>query len=267
MPMLRIGVEPRIGVTGETTEQNRALERADDLQAKETRALALELRLGFIAIVVALVAMGYASYRSAERYAESIAWVERTDRVLRRIDQLRFTIQRADAGERSYLETGEKRYLEPVREAAATVGSQLAGLQQMTADNPDQRQREAALAPMVAAKLSLMNDASNHRDALGKAALLDLDSSAAVRLTFDIALRLNDLSSVETALLGQRRAAEAQAARWETQTIAIGGFAGVIAVCLVSTLIGRAIRRLEASVAAQHSAEAALHRVNQGLER
>lgn len=109
-------------MTDESTEQNRALERGDDLRAKETLSLALQLRLGFVAIIAALVAMGYASYRSAERYSESSAWVEHTDLVLRRIDRLRFTMQQAEAGERRYLETGEKRYLEPVRDASATVG-------------------------------------------------------------------------------------------------------------------------------------------------
>ncbi|HEY2524617.1 MAG TPA: ATP-binding protein [Candidatus Binataceae bacterium] len=227
----------------------------------------LELRMGFVVIIVALIAMGYASYRSAERYAGSSAWVEHTDRVLRGIDRLRFSIQQAEAGERSYLQTGEKRYLEPVREASATVRTQLAALEQITADNPDQRQRVVALAPTVAAKLSLMNDAARDRDVVGKDAVLGLDSSAADRLTSDIAVRLNDLASVETALLDQRRAAEASAARWETQTIAIGGGAGVIAVCLVSLLIGRAIRRLDASVAGQRAAEDALCEANQGLER
>jgi len=68
-------------------------------------------------------------------------------------------------------------------------------------------------------------------------------------------------------LLGQRRAAETRAARRETLAIVLDGGVGVVAVCLVSLLMGRAIRRLDASVAGQRAAEAALQEVNQGLER
>jgi PAS domain-containing protein len=120
---------------------------------------------------------------------------------------------------------------------------------------------------MVAARLALIDDAARRPDSLGKAAALGVDSSAADRLTSEISLRLNDLAGVETVLLGQRRAAETRAARREALAIVLDGGVGVVAVCLVSLLMGRAIRRLDASVAGQRAAEAALQEVNQGLER
>ena len=254
-------------MTAHPATDTKALRRGGDTRAIGIRPLVLELRMGFVVIIVALTAMAYVSWRSAQRSAEIDAWVGHTDLVLRRIDRLRSTIQHAEEGQRSYLDTGEKRYLEPVHEASATVRTQIAALQGLTGDNPDQRRRLAVLAPMVVARLALMDDAARRRDSLGRAAALGADSSAADRLTSEISLRLNDLAGVETALLGQRRAAETGAARREMLAILLDGGVGVVAVSLVSLLMGRAIRRLDASVAGQHAAEAALQEANLRLER
>ena len=221
-------------MTAHPTADNKALPRNGDRQAIEIRSLVLELRTGFVVIIVALTAMGYVCWRSAQRSSEIDAWVEHTDLVLRRIDRLRSTIQQAEEGQRSYLDTGEERYLEPMREARATVRTQLAALHGLTGDNPDQLRRLAALAPMVAARLALIDDAARRPDSLGKAAALGVDSSAADRLTSEISLRLNDFAGVETVLLGQRRAAETRAARRDALAIVLDGGVGVVAVCLVS---------------------------------
>ena len=129
-------------MTAHPTADDKALPRSGDMQANGIRSLVLELRMGFVVIIAALTAMCYVSWRGAEIDAS----VGHTDLVLRRIDRLRSTSQQAEEGQRSYLDTGEKRYLEPAREARATVGEQVAALQALSGDNPGQLQRLAALA-------------------------------------------------------------------------------------------------------------------------
>src|SRR5512146_1749374 len=230
------------------SEQSLSAHKPTSLKAvglgAETIGLARRLRLGFVAIIVALIAIGLVSYRSAQRYAISNAWVEHTDAVLQHLDLLDSIMQQAAADQRDYLLTGDARYLEPLQKAPEAVTGHLAILHRLTADNPDQKRRLAALAPILTAKLALISDITRHRGTDGRESLRALGSNPTKTLTDDISARLRDLADVETGLLHRRRVDEADAARWEQAMMALGTVLGVIAVALVGLWTERAVRRL-----------------------
>lgn len=230
----------------------------------ETIGLTRRLRLGFATIIVVLTAISLVSYRSAQRYAISNTWVEHTDAVLQHLGLLGSAMQQADAGQRDYLLTGDAGYLEPLRKAPEAVTEQLGALRRLTVDNPGQQRRLAALAPVLAAKLTLMNDLVRHRGKDGMESLRALGSIPAKTLTDDV--RLRDLANVENALLSRRRADEAAAAHRERVMLALGSVLGMMAVCLVGLWTERAVRRLDANIALRRAAESELRTLNAELE-
>ncbi|NBB10368.1 response regulator [Pseudomonas sp. SLFW] len=77
-----------------------------------------------------------------------IQWVEHTDRVINNINRsLKLSVD-METGMRGFLLTGDERFLDPYEVAKPSIISELNGLEELVADNPDQVDRFKRLAAM-----------------------------------------------------------------------------------------------------------------------
>jgi len=102
--------------------------------------------LGFAALLAAGIAAAWVTGRTADH----TQWVNHTYDVEVSISRLRALIEQGETSRRGYILTGIASYLDTQRAAAAEVGPALDELQSMTADNPRQGRRLAALRARLA---------------------------------------------------------------------------------------------------------------------
>ena len=81
------------------------------------RAQRLFLALGFVTLTI----IAAASIALDARSRFDAAWVDHTLQVTNRLLNLRLPIRRAESGQRGYLLTGDRRFLDDYREAADRI--------------------------------------------------------------------------------------------------------------------------------------------------
>ena len=82
-------------------------------------------------------------------YQRTVDWVRHTVEVETKILSVFATVQEADASARGFLVTGDDSYLTYYSAAAKTIEAEIGQLQQLTADNYEQRLNLAALQPAI----------------------------------------------------------------------------------------------------------------------
>jgi PAS domain S-box-containing protein len=109
---------------------------------------------GFVLAAGILLFAGWESYRNTIRFAEASEWRKHTYEVLRNLDEVEARLVDAETGQRGYLLTGDKTYLEPYRAAIKNVDKTIGDLRNLTSDNPNQQKRIQTLEPLVESKLA-----------------------------------------------------------------------------------------------------------------
>ena len=114
------------------------------------RRLAAGFGLSFLLLAI----IGIVAYRGVDtltrtsyRVAHSHAIIERTAQLLRLLGD-------AETGQRGFVITGDETFLEPHNAAVAALPALQKALRDLTADDPDQRQRLDELDPVIARKLA-----------------------------------------------------------------------------------------------------------------
>jgi len=113
---------------------------------------------GFTLALVALLVIGFVSYRSTTGLIETAGQVTHTHQVLENLDQLLSLLKDAETGQRGYLITGEDRYLQPYTAALGQIDQTIKEIRNLTSDNPHQQQRIDKLEPLVAEKLAELKE-------------------------------------------------------------------------------------------------------------
>src|SRR5205085_460305 len=109
-------------------------------------SLERRIQIGFGIAVAIIVAVGAAALRSTEATVSSARWVAQTLQVRAELEAGFADLIEAETGVRGYVITGDTTYLAPYHSARTTLHSRLAGLRDLTADNPAQQRRLDALA-------------------------------------------------------------------------------------------------------------------------
>jgi PAS domain S-box-containing protein len=182
------------------------------------RRLAQDVRLWLTvsAVVVGAVALAAAViWQSAQAAAQQRAanrWYAHTLEVLVEVGRFSTALSEVQRGARGYLLTADPRFLSSYRTGAKATPGRLDRLRALTADNPRQQRRLAALASEVATVIGLSEREVELEAAGRRAAALAIVRSGAAN---DAMERAQAISSAvvdeEQSLLAIRRAAVAQA--------------------------------------------------------
>src|SRR4029077_17818823 len=108
-----------------------------------------KITAGFGTALVILIGVGVVSFRSMVRNGEDRVWVTHTYIESGKVDAVLTNLLDAETGQRGYLLTGEKSYLEPYNNARMHVNQNVAELRTLTADNPIQQRALDQLEPTI----------------------------------------------------------------------------------------------------------------------
>ncbi len=216
--------------------------------------------LGFILAIAVLLASGWLSYRNIQRISRHEALVVHTHEALDALHDVMATLVNAETGQRGYIITGEAAYMEPYRAAAGALKGHLDRLQQLTADNPTQQRRLAALKETSGRRITTLAEGIAARDQGGPEAgrQFVLQGKGKQQMEANRVL-IAEMNKTESDLLGVREAESRTSCRTALGTVLVTTLLGL---GLVATAYGLSAR--EAGTR-RRSAES-LRRANDELE-
>jgi len=221
-----------------------ALHRSPGSESEPTHTELLsterKVRLGFAFALACLAVIGVVSYLSVVRLKQNAAWVEHTHQVLGSLELLLAAATDSETAERGYVITGDEDYLEPYRQAAAVIDSQMRHLRELTADNRAQQLRLDSVTALVTERLAILRAVIDLRKDQGFAAARGEILTGKGKQFHDRIRRLiGQMEDTETSLLKEREQRTKQSSALAQAVIFGGGF---LACGLVSLALW-AIRR------------------------
>jgi signal transduction histidine kinase len=160
----------------------------------------LPILFGVVVVVIAgVIAL------LAQLQKDREAWVRHTLQVQAAISELSNSVYRAEAFQRGYLLAGQDNYLQVYDRERVALPTEVAELQSLTADNPQQRAAVAALRAAIQRKLASLDGAIALRRAGAlKEAFLTVTDGASRALSADVRRVLQDMRATEDRLLAKR---------------------------------------------------------------
>ncbi len=190
------------------------------------------LTAALAAALVGLAAVaGYGSW-AMNRLSDSEDAVAHTHEVTGQLSELQALLRDAESGQRGYLVTGDKSYLESYTAAAAALGGVTDRLQELTADNPRQQERIARLRPLLVARLALLERGITAYDRSGPEAATRLTKANQGRQVMEgVRAVVQAMEAEERGLLALRagRASDLRR-RGSTSMLAAGGLAVLLLI-------------------------------------
>jgi PAS domain S-box-containing protein len=196
-------------------------------------------------LVAALLIDAVLALHNIREVAISVQWVSHTHEVLGQVEQVLSTLKDAENGQRGYLLTGERPYLEPYEQAVARFPAQITRLRQLTIDNPPQTAHVLKLEQLAAERLAELRQGLERFQA-------ETDKNRATQLSRQYLLRgegkrLMDLvrdevygmQQLERALLTRREGASRANTRTALASTVVGLGLGLVLTTMVITLVAR----------------------------
>lgn len=193
--------------------------------------------------VIGTTALAYRSLRDTELINDRVA---RTLRIVRQTNVLLADLKDAETGQRGYLLTGADSYLAPYTAAQAATRPDLASLRSMVDDSPLQRDRGAALEPLVIGKLDeLAETVAMRRAGNADAALAIVNTNRGKESMDQIRALIADMQAEERTLLASRQSDAADAVRASFYYTLLGAALLLVLILMAAVLLARSHRERE----------------------
>ncbi|HEU4484186.1 MAG TPA: CHASE3 domain-containing protein, partial [Povalibacter sp.] len=205
--------------------------------------------VGFLLAGLAMLLIAAVTLMSLRSRTESRERVAHTLEVVGSLQQLRGYITQAETGQRGYLLTGDDQYLQPYLDAPAQILTEFRALQGLLGDNPRQRERLAALRPLMDAKLAEMEKTvSLQRSGETRAALALVRSDQGRATMAQIRTLIAEAISDEQAVLNEREAEWQTASQFSVWVTAGGSLLLLVLIVTAALTASRDYRAREADV-------------------
>ncbi|WP_052754530.1 response regulator [Calothrix sp. 336/3] len=182
-----------------------------------------------------IATLGILAYRTTNNLVESSRWQSHSYEVLNRLDNLISILKDAEIGQRGYLITAEKPYLEPYTKASEEVEKNLQVLQKLTNDNPNQENRLSDLRPLINRRLSIIQETITALDSQGFEAARKIVLTDRGKVVMDeIRSIITQMQQEERTLLAERSRQTQEATNQAINTIIYG----IPIAFLLLTIIG-----------------------------
>lgn len=216
--------------------------------------------IGFSLASAVLVSINALSFWSFKNHREIANWVAHTHEVRRNIESTLANMSEAETGERGYLITGDKDYLNVYFNGVNSINQQIQKLYNLTADNLHQQRRLHTLKPLITQRLTVLSQMIKLRQDQGfEAARVRIKTSQGKESMARIRQVLLDMEDEESRLLKQRLNKQQAAVR--TQNIIFS--TGILFNLVVFYWLYHAICR---EMQGRKQAQEALQNVNEQLE-
>ena len=202
--------------------------------------------LGFVASVLALMGVGWLSYRTTTNLVASEQWVSHTHEVVTTLESGLAMLTDVETKQRGYLLTGDEQFLKDCQASQAQVDGWLKQLRALTTDNPRQQQQLDRLEPLISERMAVLNNRIKLRQEQGLQAAADaVATREGKNLMDEIWSGISTMRDTENQLLFQRQQ-DAQAAAQTSLIFILTGSALACAIGLAAILfIRRDLRQRE----------------------
>jgi len=208
------------------------------------------LSFGFGALVAVLLIGGALDLRNTRILRQDEGLVSHTAEVLGALQATLTTLLDAETGERGYLVTGDRLYLEPYTAAMARVRQNLQQLRELTRDNPEQQRRIREMEPVIAGKLQELQRTIELQDRDPAAARQEVRTHLGKNLMDQLRGQIRSMTEAEQALLAARERESQDSYRTAQLSGAMEAVAGLLAAGLLMLMVRRHLRER-----ARHEAE------------
>jgi len=207
---------------------------------------------GFGLAGLTLLVIASFSYRNITGLIENDGWVEHSHQVRTDLAILLSEMKDAETGQRGFLLTGNESYLEPHQTALREVKGTLAEFGRLTADNPHQQRRAAALSTLIDSKLAELQQTIDLRRTQGIDAALKIVLNNTGKIFMDqIRALVGEADQEEIELLKQRAEGARASADMTTAIILWGGLLGTLVVAAIGWFITYSLSRQIGSAVGQ----------------
>ncbi|OUL27987.1 response regulator [Nostoc sp. 106C] len=191
-----------------------------------------------------LSAIGVISYRTTNDLITTSSWESHTYQVLGLLEDLSSKLQEAETGQRGYIITGSKPYLEPYQTAIKSIDQPIKQLRSLTSDNPNQQRRLDMLEPLITERINIMQRVIDLRESQGFDAAQKVVLQNEGKRLMDRIRNLTEEMTTEERQLLDKRSRKAKIAAGETlATIAYGIPTSFILIALIGYLLSRNISK------------------------
>jgi methyl-accepting chemotaxis protein len=199
---------------------------------------------GFALALVILMIIGISSYSTLNSLINADKWQNHTYDVMNKIAEAFSELQDMETGQRGFVITGEDSYLEPYDNAKIKIGPCIKALEQLTVDNPAQRQRIAVLKAKADEKLSLLDDTIAVRKKNGFEGALQVVVTDKGKKAMDEIRTLFDEMKTEEKTLLQQRSSQVNASTLFTKNLIVWGILfAIILLALIGFMTSRNIAK------------------------
>ncbi len=223
--------------------------------------------IGFGIAAALLVGVQWTIFRRLADLSEATGRVEHSLLVRTEADGILSLLKDAETGQRGFLITGVRSYLEPYETAVALISPRVERLRRLTADSTTQRARVGRLDGIVRVKLEELREtvAMRQRDGF-EAAARRVATGAGRRAMDEARVVVKAIDADEDRLLSERQVIEARQAQF-ARIASLGGLGAALGLLAAATvLMGRAIEQRERERARRVTMEAIAAAVGQSEE-
>ncbi|RYY35828.1 MAG: response regulator [Sphingobacteriaceae bacterium] len=202
---------------------------------------------GFGLSIILVFTVAVLSYTSLNTLEEENVKVGHTQLVIKTSNELLQRLTDAETGMRGYCATSKNAFLEPYTTSAAAIPRQVALLQSLVDDNPEQVDKVDAMAPIINKQLVILRNNIEVHDKFGLEYMVARDMLLNGKANMDsIRNYITGIINTENKLLAQRKqASEASTARAVTVIVAGSGTFLVIIILLFYYIQGTFTRQKE----------------------
>ncbi|MBI9068213.1 MAG: CHASE3 domain-containing protein [Salinivirgaceae bacterium] len=198
-------------------------------------SIAVKIGSGFLLVLIMFTVVSIVSIQNTKKLKENENWVDHTNEVLFKIENVLGHLKDAETGQRGFIITGLERYLEPYEQAIPEIQKDVSDLKQLTSDNDNQQRRIENLNTLISDKLAELKQTIDLRRDSGFEAAHDVVvTDAGKKVMDDIREILDSMIEEENNLLQTRKEVALAATNTAKSTILwFTIIAGVIVILLV----------------------------------
>jgi two-component system, sensor histidine kinase and response regulator len=214
----------------------------------------------FVAAAVVLVAVGALASNSMNRLIGASDAVQRTERLLRQLEETYSQIADAETASRGYVLTGDAGYLADFRLATDSLPAEISALREVAVTSPRRRDYLRRLEPLLLRRLEAVRTTVRLRATEGApAAVAHIRTGRGKAIMDTIRALVDEMEREEEAL----RHAEAREARASVTRVTVAMGVGLL-VALAISLLAAAVAQRELN--AHDRAERALRQAKEAAE-
>jgi PAS domain S-box-containing protein len=224
------------------------------------RSVGRNVLLGFASIIILLLVSAGVSHYNTRQLYENTTRLAKGIEIQDALGEILSTMKDVETGQRGYVITGAKQFLDPYHQASSRIQAQIDRLQALFAEFPEQEADVTSLAKKIELPLALAKQANDLRDEKGFQAAQEFEATGQGKRAMDDIRSL--IEQMKTTQRDSQRELERQCTRSYYVALVAHFLIGLLGVALVGVafeLVRRELKAHRRTMARLHEQREWLH--------